>query len=215
MKPYLLLLLLFLSFQTRLPAQDLITTRSGEDIKGRVIEIGLTEVKYHPQEGPEEAVSTIPKENILLIRYEDGGKEIFAQAAPPVPNFIPGRAGETNSGGIVSPLNNTSMFLRGQIDAKRYYRGYREAGTVSLIGTLLLGPVFGLIMPLAIASSTPNVARLNYPSEGLMRNQEYAQGYVRQAQQIKSKKAWMNYGIAAALPIVIIGIVFGLTVLYH
>ncbi len=204
----LFLALLPLLIGTSAFAQDLITTRTGEDIKGRVTEIGLTEVKYHPWESAEGTVSTISKANILLIRYEDGGKEIFEAVAAPVPDILPERAA-VNKTGVVSSLNNSSMFMRGQVDAKRYYQGYRESGTISLIGTLFLGPVFGLIMPIAIASTPPKMTTLNYPSETSMRNPEYARGYVAQAQKIRNDKVWLNYGIGAGIPIAIILIVLG------
>ena len=190
-------------------SQDLITTRAGEDIKGHVTEIGLTEVKYQPWGSPEGTVSTLTKENILLIRYQDGGKEIFEQAAPYIPDVITNRS-NLNKTGVVSALNTSSMFMRGQLDAKRYYRGYQGAGTVSLLGTLFLGPVFGLLLPITMASREPALTDLNYPSESSMRNGEYARGYTLQAQKIKSNKVWLNYAIGAGIPIVIGLLVFGL-----
>ena len=209
MKFYSLLLIAFLSLPATLKAQDLITTRSGEDIKGRVTEIGLTEVKYQPWESPEGTVSKLPKESILLIRYQDGGKEIFERAAPLIPNVIPDRS-NLNETGVVSALNNSSMFMRGQLDAKRYYRGYQGAGTASLLGTLFLGPIFGLILPITLASREPALTDLNYPSESSIQNGEYARGYTLQAQKIKSDKVWLNYAIGAGIPVVIGLLVLGL-----
>lgn len=209
MKQRLSFLLLFLSLSVSLQAQDLITTRSGEDIKAKVTEIGLTEVKYHPWESPEGTVSTLPKESILLIRYEDGGKEVFeSQTAEDdmLPPAVP-----QNKSGLVSSLSNTNMFIQGQIDAKRYYKGYKDAGAVSLISSFLLGPVFGLIPTIAIASTTPNAQNLNFPSESLMRNREYAIGYAKEARSIKSRRSWTNYGIGAVIGTALLAILISVS----
>ncbi len=180
-------------------AQDLITTRTGEDIKAQVTEIGLTDVKYRPWDSLEGVTATVPKSDILLIRYEDGGKEIFEQAEPAVLS-----AGKTaGSGGVVSALNSGNMFMQGQIDAKRYYKGYKDPVACALVGTLVLGPVLGLIPTLAITSTVPQAVNLNYPSESLMRNPQYAQGYVREAKHIKSQKSWVGYAIGAVVSTVI------------
>lgn len=58
-------------------AQDLITTKNGEDIQAKVLEVGLKTVKYKKfsnLEGPE---YTMLRDEILIIRYENGEKDIF------------------------------------------------------------------------------------------------------------------------------------------
>ena len=205
----LLLLSIFVTGSIPLFAQDLITTRKGEDLKARVLEIGLINVKYHLWDAPEGAVSILPKSEILLIRYEDGGKEVFeSQTAEGdmLPTAVP-----QNKSGLVSSLSNTNMFIQGQIDAKRYYKGYKDAGAVSLISSFLLGPVFGLIPTIAIASTTPNAQNLDFPSESLMRNREYAIGYAKEARSIKSRRSWTNYGIGAVIGTALLAILISVS----
>jgi hypothetical protein len=60
-------------------SQDMITTKSGEDIKAKVLEITFHEVKYKKAENIEGPTYTISKSDILLIRYENGSKDIFNQ----------------------------------------------------------------------------------------------------------------------------------------
>ena len=68
-------------------AQDLITTRNGEEIRAKVLEVGLHTVKYKNYsniEGPDYVLS---KDDIRFIKYENGEKDIFndeevRQAAP-------------------------------------------------------------------------------------------------------------------------------------
>lgn len=59
-------------------SQDLITTRAGEDIQARVLEVGTKEVHYRKASNPEGPVFVIPVADILMIRYENGDKNVFS-----------------------------------------------------------------------------------------------------------------------------------------
>lgn len=77
-------------------AQDIITTKSGNDIQAKVVEVGIHNVKYKKFANPDGPEYTIPKDNILIIRYENGEKDIFeyeptvAQSAYYNPQIRPG-----------------------------------------------------------------------------------------------------------------------------
>jgi len=58
-------------------AQDIITTKKGEDIKAKVLEITIQEVKYKKVENPDSPIYSLLKSDILMIRYENGSKDIF------------------------------------------------------------------------------------------------------------------------------------------
>lgn len=58
-------------------AQDIITTKKGEDIKAKVLEINIQDVKYKKVENPDSPIYTLLKSDILMIRYENGSKDIF------------------------------------------------------------------------------------------------------------------------------------------
>lgn len=58
-------------------SQDLITKKNGEVIQTKVLEVGQTEIKYKKfgnQNGP---TYTIGKSDVLMIRYENGTKDLF------------------------------------------------------------------------------------------------------------------------------------------
>lgn len=59
-------------------AQDVITKRSGEDIRVKVLEVKQDEVKYVKESNPSGPTYTISKEDILLITYQDGSKDVFS-----------------------------------------------------------------------------------------------------------------------------------------
>lgn len=87
-------------------AQDLLTTKTGEDISCKVLEVAITEIKYKKFDDLNGPVFSILKSEVLLIRYENGTKDIFA-----VDENI----------GTVSFINN-DPFAQGQSDALKYYK---------------------------------------------------------------------------------------------
>ena len=72
-------------------SQDIITTKTGEDIQAKVIDVTNDEVRYKKfddQTGPIITISTL---NLLIIRYENGSKDIFTAPQTAVsPNLILG-----------------------------------------------------------------------------------------------------------------------------
>lgn len=80
-------------------AQDVITKKNGEDIKAKVLEVGTSEVRYKLFEEPNGATYSLKKNDILLITYESGRKEVYNERAgsdlyytnkTPVDNVSPG-----------------------------------------------------------------------------------------------------------------------------
>lgn len=64
-------------------AQDVITKKNGEDIRAKVLEIDNTNVKYKLFDEPNGVTYTMPKSQILMIRYESGRNEVFNTASAP------------------------------------------------------------------------------------------------------------------------------------
>lgn len=58
-------------------AQDVITTKDGDDIQAKVIEITETDVMYKKYSNPNGPTYIISKSDILIVRYENGEKEVF------------------------------------------------------------------------------------------------------------------------------------------
>ena len=83
MKRILCLLGAFTLASSALSAQDIITKRSGEDIRAVVMEIGVNEVRYKSYDNPDGPVYAIPKAEVLLIRYENGQTDTFPVNAAP------------------------------------------------------------------------------------------------------------------------------------
>ena len=77
MKRIVFLIALLFAGISQSTAQDLITTRRGEDIQAKVLEVGIATVKYIKTSNPDGPVFTVPRGDILMIRFANGEKEMF------------------------------------------------------------------------------------------------------------------------------------------
>jgi len=64
-----------------LSAQDVITLKNGDDIKAIVQEVGIDDVKYKRFDNPNGPNYMLKKAEILMIRYENGSKDVFNKFA--------------------------------------------------------------------------------------------------------------------------------------
>ena len=73
-----------LCFSITIQAQDIITLKTGEEIKAKVLEVNINEVKYKKADNVQGPTYTVEKAMIFMIKYEDGSKDIFntTQAQP-------------------------------------------------------------------------------------------------------------------------------------
>ncbi len=77
MKRFFLVITVLLSAALAVSAQDLITKKDGSDIQAKILEVTSTEVKYKKYSNLEGPTFTLPKSDILIIRYENGENEVF------------------------------------------------------------------------------------------------------------------------------------------
>ena len=88
----------------------------------------------------------------------------------------------------------------GSLDAKKYYKGYKGAGTGTLIVSII-NPILGLAPAIGLTSGTP--LDLMYPNEELMKDQKYRDDYIYTAKSIRSKKVWRNWAVGLAFNVVV------------
>ncbi len=77
MKRLIILALALLGSAMVSRAQDIITTRSGEDIQAKVQEVSPLVIKYKRFSNPDGPTYSISTGQVLMIRYENGEKDIF------------------------------------------------------------------------------------------------------------------------------------------
>lgn len=59
-------------------AQDVITTREGKDIQAKIVEVTSDEIKYKKFNNPDGPLFTLKKSEVLIVRYQNGENEVFA-----------------------------------------------------------------------------------------------------------------------------------------
>ena len=195
----ILLFILFICSSNIIKAQDTLSMRSGETILVKVIEVGTSEVKYKKLDNLNGPVFSMLKSDLLMIKYENGTKDDFSSIK---------KIEENNFSGY-------DPYIQGKLDAQRYYKGDKTAGTIVLISNLFVLPILpSLVFYIANTSKIPKDENLNYPSISLMENEKYADSYRQEAKKIKNRKIWKNMGIGSLLgtlvvPIIILGVIAG------
>lgn len=164
-------------------SQDIITKKSSDEIKAKVLEVTTTEIKYKKFDNLNGPTFTILKSDVMMIQYENGTKDNFNEPT--------------------ERLTMPSPFLKGESDASTYYIGYKGAGTVTLVASLI-SPLIGLIPAIGCSIAPPLKENLGYPNEALFNNPDYHNGYSQKAKMIKSHKVWTNWGIAFGVNLVLV-----------
>lgn len=184
---YLINLVIIILITSSINAQDKIFLKSGENIEAKILEVNVDEVKYKKITNIEGPIFSMPKKEIHMVIYENGESEIFKI--------------ELNNNEINLNNSGENMFLKGQQDASSFYKGYRGAGTGTLL-TSLLSPVVGLIPAISTSATKPNSKNLNFPNDKLMENPDYFMGYTKKAKKIKQGRVWLNWGIGFGVNII-------------
>lgn len=203
MKQLILTVLGFVALLPTLQAQDVITKRSGEKVNAKVLEISTSEVRYKNfgnQDGP---VYVLPKNEVMLITYENKTSEVFEveELAQPQLAALPAVSAPAKPLPADVPATSAGLYMKGQTDADHYYDAYRAAGTGTLIVSLL-SPAIGLIPAVATSVTTPRDKNWDAPNSELLQYDDYKSGYRKGARKKKSRKVWLNWGIGLGANIV-------------
>jgi len=176
----IILIALQLSITSFAFSQDLLTKKTGEDIKAKVLEVTQDEVKYKKYDSQSGPTYSIKKSELILIRYQDGTKDIFNE-------------------NVNEKANNSDdeMAKQGRIDANSYYKGKNSGANWTGATTVLFSPLIGAVPAIICSSNEPSDENLNYKSKELMKNDAYSSSYKEQAHKIKKRKIWTSFGIGS------------------
>ncbi|MFT5566930.1 MAG: hypothetical protein ACI81Y_001878, partial [Glaciecola sp.] len=105
MKKIILTLLTLIFAITFCFSQDMITKKSGEDIEAKILEVTTTEIKFKKSDNINGPIFTILKSDVLIVRYENGTKDIF---------------NEEKMTKTVSPTNSSNGELKNQNNSTRF-----------------------------------------------------------------------------------------------
>lgn len=183
----LLFLVLLTTGITAVTAQDIISLKSGEEVKARIIRLNTKDVTFIEENSTDTVF--LYREDIAKLTYKSG--IIIVLSENEMPSFI-------------GSLADDSLFVQGQVDASMYYKGYRPAAIGTMITSIYFP--FGLIPAIACSSKAPAMENLGYRDQQLMENASYYNGYTLKAHEIKKKKVWGGFAIGS-------GIFIGLVIL--
>lgn len=195
MKSKKLFLALLILIGNYVHAQDIITKKNGDDIKAKIVEVNQNEIKYKSFTNPDGPLFVIYKSDILLIRYENGTKDIFNESNST--NINTDINSKTNSVSFTSSSND--MRNKGKQDSMVNYKGKRSGAGWTCATSIILSPLFGLIPAAACSAAEPSEENLNYKDADLMKNNDYNMAYTSQAHKTKRRKVWTNYGIGSGI----------------
>src|SRR5260221_9862149 len=130
MKQSILILFAIIFTMTGAFSQDIITTKTGEDILAKIVEVGHTEIKYKKFDNQEGPLFTILKSDVLMIRYENGTKDIFSEE-PKSNTVVPPYSPSPN---LNTPDNK--LFYAGKVEKYRKMKG--TGATLTVVGGILL-----------------------------------------------------------------------------
>lgn len=164
-------------------SQDIVTMKTGEDILAKLIEVTTTEIKYKKFDNQNGPIFTILRSDVLMIRYENGSKDIFTESQ--------------------KPTSAKDMASKGMQDATTNYPSKHTGAGWTAATTILFSPLIGIIPAAACASKTPSDFNLNYKDGELMKDNLYNLSYKQTAHKTKKKKVWLAFGLSSALWLVI------------
>ena len=87
MKKIFLSLIAIIASMILANAQDFVIMKNGDEIKAKVLEITMDEVKYRLYDEPDGVIYTVWKSDIIMIHYESGRSEVFSQKVMPSPYY--------------------------------------------------------------------------------------------------------------------------------
>jgi len=187
MKRIIALLLLMTNVTLAVTAQDIISLKSGEEVKARIIRLNPNDVTFIVENSTDTVF--VYRDDVSKLTYKSGIIIDLTETEMPALNSGPAE---------------DSLFVQGQADAAMYYKGYRAAAIGTMITSIYFP--FGLIPAIACSSKPPAMKNLGYRDQKLMENASYYDGYTRKAHEIKKNKVWGGFAIGS-------GFIIGLVIL--
>lgn len=192
--PILLVLLLFSTLSSF--SQDIVTLKTGEEIRAKVLEVSVSEIKYKRFDNLSGPIYVLPKSGIEKIEYENGTTEEMLSNKESVQPSIADDFGRYDP---YVQLTESDLIEKGKSDAHLFYKGRKSGAGITLISTIVFSPVTGLIPAIGCSSSIPKDKNLHFANLELQQYPAYREAYRIEAFKIKKRVVWTNYGIGAGI----------------
>lgn len=126
-----LFLVLFISIGAFAYSQDILILKTGDEQPVKVLEVGINEIKYKKFDNLEGPVYTILKSDVFMIKYKNGGKDVFGYS-------------QNNTGNLPVSVEQKD-FLNAFEIKQRGYCGMAETGTDILVSNNGNYPIFSFL----------------------------------------------------------------------
>jgi hypothetical protein len=164
-------------------AQDVITMKTGDELKVKIIRLNPKDVVFSPNANKNDTISIL-RDEVAKLWYQSGTTIYLSDNRKHEEGYT---------------ATTDSLYNAGMADALKYYSGYKSASTGVLISGLAFP--YNLIPAIACSATPPKDQNLGYKDKKLMENYSYNQGYINQAHKIKKHKVWKNYAIGSGVMI--------------
>ncbi|MBS1586762.1 MAG: hypothetical protein JSS82_14595 [Bacteroidetes bacterium] len=131
-----LLLIIAAMLPIALQAQDVITKKNGQNIRGKVLSVTPTDISYKTEKSPDGTTFTVSKDEVLSISYDDGTSTNFARSGTIGMQPIQAQA---FAGDSIKP-DGVNTYRRGDLVLFKNERGRFRKGLI--IG---LKPTFAIV----------------------------------------------------------------------
>jgi hypothetical protein len=194
------LLLLMLIVSSTVLGQDVILLKDGSEIKAKVTEIGVQEIKYKKFDNLEGPVYSLRKTDVFMITYENGQKEVIKAEEQPAGNQ-PGQQGRVQQ----QPQMSISS------------RDIRKTRTASTFGYIMAAPILGFAGAAAASDEVvPGATLGGMATLSLGISAPIIAGRARRTREITGVEGsysarlagWIFYGIAMADAVTLLGLNF-------
>ena len=134
MKKFLLVLVATMGVSLSAVAQDVIVLKNAEEVQAKVESVGVQEVIYRKWENVEGPTYTLPKSDILFVKYANGQKDVFSNQQ------TSSRRKANQSKSVANPQNTQESF-----DGKLEGYAYADLGLEKSNEHFSVGiPTFGV-----------------------------------------------------------------------
>ena len=167
-------------------AQDVITLKSGGEMKVRIIQFNPNDITFIAENSFD--TTSLLRQDITSLKYHSGIIIYLSENEIPVAD---------------SRQGTDSLYTLGVNDAKINYKGYKPAAIGTMIASLYFP--FGVIPAIACSATHPanSMKNLGYKDPKLMENLSYYDGYTKTAHAIKKKKVWGGFAMGSGFVILL------------
>lgn len=169
---------------TAASAQDIILTKAGNEIVGKVVHLGTDTIVYRYFSDVKGPAFSMPRQEVTFVKLMDDADPITA----PEINY------EQEAFDL---QERQELVLQGKLDARAYYKGKGVFWTT--MGATIINPLAGFATGSVISAVRPDVELGYNPNRHLLKDPVYRKAYEEQAHRRKIGKVAAGFGAGVAV----------------